>query len=253
MTITEYLNLDKSTYNALATIGKQLPHETFLIYILRGLKEDFKDLKSLVYSRGSHMSFEELRNFLGTHEFVNLVTPLMSSPSDGLLPTPPPIVQYVARPSAPNQRGRGRSSMGHFARNRSLGFSNNDRRSSASSSDQRKCFLCDSLMHLANTCPHRNSSASPQANFFSHSSFSARPSSTPGQSSSTTSQYGDAIPYFPWIPDTGASHHITPDLASLQNSDPYHGCERVQVANGQHLSIHNIGSGNASPATYRTE
>ncbi|GAA0149767.1 hypothetical protein LIER_08864 [Lithospermum erythrorhizon] len=140
MTITECLNHAKSTYYSLAAIGKQPPHETFLIYILRGLKEEFKDLKSIVYSHGSAMSFEELRNYLGTHEFVNPVHPIVSPVFDGLLPTPPPIAQYAARAPFSSPRGRGRSSRGRFGHAPGRGYSS-DRRPPSSSSGHRRCFI----------------------------------------------------------------------------------------------------------------
>ncbi|GAA0166774.1 hypothetical protein LIER_40253 [Lithospermum erythrorhizon] len=203
MTITEYLNHAKSTYDSLAAI---------------------------VYSRGSAMSFEELRNYLGTHEFVNPVHPIALHVSDGLLRTPPPIAQYAARAPFSSPRGRGQSSRGRFGRAPGLGYSS-DRRPPSSSSGHRWCFICESTMHLANDFPHRNHAASPQA-------FYATPSTQPSRlyaasgppfhySSSATPLFGDASITASWIPDTGASHHITPDLASIQNPEPYHGPDRV--------------------------
>ncbi|GAA0149766.1 hypothetical protein LIER_08863 [Lithospermum erythrorhizon] len=74
-------------------------------------------------------------------------------------------------------------------------------------------------MHLANDFPHRNYAASPQA-------FYATPSTQPSRlyaasgppfhySSSAANPFGNASTTVSWIPDTGASHHITHDLASI--------------------------------------
>uniref|UniRef100_A0A803Q0C6 Retrovirus-related Pol polyprotein from transposon TNT 1-94 n=1 Tax=Cannabis sativa TaxID=3483 RepID=A0A803Q0C6_CANSA len=45
-----------------------------------------------------------------------------------------------------------------------------------------------------------------------------------------------------WYPDTGATHHLTPDLANLSTSSPYSGNEQVYVGNGMGLNIKNIGN-----------
>ncbi|GAA0146843.1 hypothetical protein LIER_06701 [Lithospermum erythrorhizon] len=81
-------------------MGKQPTHEVFLIYILRGLREEYKKLKSFVYTRDSGFSFEELHNYLVTHEFVNPDLSSVTSSNRGLLPTPPPTVNYVGRSSS---------------------------------------------------------------------------------------------------------------------------------------------------------
>lgn len=45
-----------------------------------------------------------------------------------------------------------------------------------------------------------------------------------------------------WYSDTGASHHVTSDLANLSINSEYQGGDKVQVGNGQGLSILHIGS-----------
>ncbi|TQD82403.1 hypothetical protein C1H46_032045 [Malus baccata] len=45
-----------------------------------------------------------------------------------------------------------------------------------------------------------------------------------------------------WILGTGASHHMTFNIASLNNVTPFEGAETIKFRNGQGLSIHNIGS-----------
>lgn len=36
-----------------------------------------------------------------------------------------------------------------------------------------------------------------------------------------------------WIMDTGASHHMTSDLASLNQVSPFEGSEKIKIGNGQ--------------------
>ncbi|GAA0155046.1 hypothetical protein LIER_38008 [Lithospermum erythrorhizon] len=154
-------------------------------------------MKNTIFSYGSPITFEELHHYLLTHEFVNPdLLSVGSSSTKGILPTPPPSVNYVARDQGYAPSGRGRSFLGRYSRG------------SAHSNHS-----------------DRHNLASPLS-----------PSS-----------------YAPWVPDTGASHHITLDLASLQHPEIYPRHDRLQVANGQQLQISHTGSGNVSTSTFWNE
>lgn len=43
-----------------------------------------------------------------------------------------------------------------------------------------------------------------------------------------------------WILDTGASHHMTPDLTVIHRSIPYEGFEKIIVGNDEGLEVQNI-------------
>lgn len=45
-----------------------------------------------------------------------------------------------------------------------------------------------------------------------------------------------------WLPDSGATAHITNNHHSLQQSQPYHGSEAIMVADGNFLPITHTGS-----------
>lgn len=49
-------------------------------------------------------------------------------------------------------------------------------------------------------------------------------------------------PHTTWLSDTGASNHITSDLANLAIHNEYHGQDQVAVGNGTGLNIAHIGS-----------
>ena len=46
----------------------------------------------------------------------------------------------------------------------------------------------------------------------------------------------------PWIADTGANAHITPDITALTLPQQYHGTDSLVVGNGQGLKISHVGS-----------
>lgn len=45
-----------------------------------------------------------------------------------------------------------------------------------------------------------------------------------------------------WYPDSGATHHLTADMANLSSLSKYHGQDQVHVGNGNTLSIKHVGS-----------
>ena len=45
-----------------------------------------------------------------------------------------------------------------------------------------------------------------------------------------------------WYPDSGATHHLTADMANLSTFSEYHGQDQVHVGNGNTLTIKHIGS-----------
>lgn len=57
--------------------------------------------------------------------------------------------------------------------------------------------------------------------------------------SGSTSFNSSATPS--WYPDTGATHHVTPDLASLSISNEYTGNDGLLVGDGKSLPISHVG------------
>jgi len=49
-----------------------------------------------------------------------------------------------------------------------------------------------------------------------------------------------------WLIDSAASNHMTKSSDALCNVRPYHGSSQIQVANGSHLAIQEIGDINPS-------
>lgn len=45
-----------------------------------------------------------------------------------------------------------------------------------------------------------------------------------------------------WFPDSGATHHVTPDAHHLTQGAPFSGSEQVHIGNGQGLNITSVGS-----------
>ena len=51
-----------------------------------------------------------------------------------------------------------------------------------------------------------------------------------------------AAPNFNWCPDSGATHHLTPDFANLNlKAEEYHGPNQIRIGNGIGLKVKHIG------------
>ncbi|KAL5724761.1 hypothetical protein ACHQM5_007981 [Ranunculus cassubicifolius] len=89
------------------------------------------------------------------------------------------------------------------------------------------CQLCGRKNHTVATCWFRFDKS-----FYPHAS-SAPPVAyiaTPGSSFDCN-----------WVPDSGATHHLTSDFNNLQVSSAYEGPDQIRVGNGANLPIEHSG------------
>jgi len=87
-----------------------------------------------------------------------------------------------------------------------------------------KCQLCYDYGHTAQQCSQLST----------HLAFNTAP---------TTS-------LVTWFPDTGANHHVTPDLVSMKSSEPYLGNDHLHVGDGKGLVISNIAHSHSVTQTH---
>ncbi|KAM2253909.1 hypothetical protein ACFX1S_008245 [Malus domestica] len=59
----------------------------------------------------------------------------------------------------------------------------------------------------------------------------------------STQNSGEVATTDSWVVDTGASHHMTPDVTVLNRATPYEGTEKIIVGNGESLEVTHIGNG----------
>ncbi|KAJ0615408.1 putative RNA-directed DNA polymerase [Helianthus annuus] len=125
-----------------------------------------------------------------------------------------------------NRRGRGRYNNHQNNRQSGPNTGTNSRFSWASNQNTvyGSCNRCG-IGHVPSQCPNRDPTTirpprqPPQANYADHRS----------QTSS-------------WLPDTGASSHVAPNLSGFEDFEPYHGKDSLFVGNGTSLPILHIAS-----------
>ncbi|KAJ0788607.1 putative RNA-directed DNA polymerase [Helianthus annuus] len=271
----EYLSRAQEYATALANIGEPVKDKDLVMLTLTGLREEYNGLKANLLARVPPVSFHELHGLLCDHDYV--FTRMMTATPHAFMANAPSIQQssstaapsvqqpnidqlqqqlqniqlmatqlgyqlnpiqsprpqaYFGSRSFNNNRG-GRGSRGSSRGNSRGGFNNRSRDSSGTrqfswASTQNTvyghCNRCG-IGHLPSQCPAQSnqSQPAPQANFTTRSEV--------GPSSGPT-----------WKPDTGATHHATPDLASMDSSEAYDGNDSLLVGNGNSVPIFHIGS-----------
>ncbi|KAF7146350.1 hypothetical protein RHSIM_Rhsim04G0108900 [Rhododendron simsii] len=241
--VSSFLHRAKALSDELAAAGRPVSTADFNIYVFRGLRSDFKDLVTNMAARHDDISFSELHALLLSHEFLNAE----SFTTDVALPAPidpPPTANFVQRSGSSstqqchsNNRNRGVSHSGNSSyyssggsysggRSRARGRGGRSQDSHSFHGDIRsRCQICNGTSHLASTCNQRYNHAhqSPSAHLAAFSN--------------------NGMPHhYDWFPDTGATHHVTPDLSTITHSEPYQGVDQLRVGNGKGLSISNVGT-----------
>jgi hypothetical protein len=180
------------------------------------------------------MTIEELCSHLLTHE---MRLEHNSSPTEPLFPSANlASARNFSNKQRTSYRGQhqntGSSRRQHFRFNSFRGSSTHGRGSSHSSSGPSSCpfcQVCNKPGHTALTCHHRFDYSFQQDNSSNMQAFATSTYPTP--------------PDATWFPDTGATNHVTADLANLNiQSDSYTGNDQLHIGNGQGLPIIHTGS-----------
>uniref|UniRef100_A0A803PZP0 Reverse transcriptase Ty1/copia-type domain-containing protein n=1 Tax=Cannabis sativa TaxID=3483 RepID=A0A803PZP0_CANSA len=146
-----------------------------------------------------------------------------------------------------NSTGRGRGSHnsnqytgngGRFSGNK--GSSGRFRGRGRTNTLRPTCQVCGKYGHSTTVCYNR----------FDESYMGADPNNTNGGNKTPQTNHNafianpEVLESDAWFADSGASNHITSDVAALSQKQPYGGKEKVIVGDGSKLSISHVGSGN---------
>ncbi|KAJ9553489.1 hypothetical protein OSB04_017534 [Centaurea solstitialis] len=236
-TSSAYLTRAQEYADALANIGEPMKEKDLVMLVISGLREEYNGLKSTLLGRQFPTAFAELHGLLSDHDYMikkfptevslpqaftavtnnrNSAVPTATHPVN----TQPAQAFYTNRSG--NSRGRG-SRRGRGNYNRGQGGGNRNQFSWASNQNTvfGSCNRCG-IGHIPSHCPNRDPATMrtrqpPSANFTEYRSQG-------------------------WLPDTGSSHHVAPDLSSFDNSEAYYGEDNLHVGNGKGLPILHIGS-----------
>jgi hypothetical protein len=205
-------------------------------FLLAGLGTDYGSFVTSVTTRVEPLKLDEIYGHLLAHE--QRIQHQLSSLDVSLAGA-----NFAARGKSP-RGGRGSrfsSDRGNHHYTHGSSHSNSyphrsrGRGRGSFSSPRPVCQVCNKPGHIALDCYQRFNS-----NY-------QRDSSAPMQALMASSHPMDDQT---WYPDSGASHHITSDLANLNlKAVDYGGSDQLRVGNGTGLSIHHIGNTRISTPT----
>jgi hypothetical protein len=236
--IVDYFHKFKNLVDTLAAVDKPLSDFEKPSFLLRGLSNEYDPFVTSVYTRADPLSIEDLYGHLLAHE-------------QHLEHNQPTVDLSTANVNFAAKRGSirgGRGGRSSYFQNSGRGYSSNSSHhrnyrgrgrgkgpSSYSQSHLLMCQLCRKPGHDAIDCYHRfdqtfhrDSTPNYQAFFLA------------------SSANFDSV----WYPDSGATHHLTSDLANLNlNAETYSGSEQIRMGNGNGVSIEHIGDTHLSTPT----
>jgi hypothetical protein len=224
--IADYFHKFTGLIATLAAINKPLTDEEQISFLLAGLGSEFESFVTTVQMRTDLLSIEALYGHLLSHE----IRMAQAQPKVDLTLAGAHFASRGISSSRGNRGGRS-SNTSHSGRNSSSSGQRTNRgrgrgRGSFTNGSRPTCQVCGKFGHMALNCYHR----------FDNS-----------YTSDSNMQALLATPQPPveenWYADSGATHHLTADLANLNvRADEYLGQEQIRVGNGKGLPINHVGT-----------
>ncbi|KAG8483306.1 hypothetical protein CXB51_022295 [Gossypium anomalum] len=220
LTIKYYLSKVKSLSDSLTAAGSLVTEQEQISVILAGLPIEFESIRILVSA--TSLSLELVTEMLLDCEAWQLA----------LLTDVPLQANLVSQSQQGNLDKTGSDSnrsSNHGYRGQTRGWSRARARGSGRgwSRSKPQCQLCVNYHSLGEA---------PTSHCSSSHCFSSCP--TPSSSHALSSSVATQT----WYLDSGATNHITPAVASLNNVSPYTGTSQISMGNGESVSIDNVGS-----------
>ncbi|KAM1069966.1 hypothetical protein ACFX15_001756 [Malus domestica] len=261
--ISEYLQQLKEISDSLNAAGATVSDRDLIAATLHGLPDEFESFIDSIMLRLSSTSLDELHGLLLTKELsmarrkntlstptteafqafsVQSQAPLFPTPSSQAFAAYSQPLQSASRYNSnrgrTNRNFRGNrnfnnsrgNSTGLFRPSQPRAFHPGSRSHTQGSSSSHKttCQICGSTSHEAIDCFDR---MNPEI-------FGRVP---PAKLAALCAHYSSK-PSSSWLLDSGATSHITNDIANLSVASPYIGEDKVYIGDGKGLPIHNIGT-----------
>ncbi|KAA8515351.1 hypothetical protein F0562_018419 [Nyssa sinensis] len=254
--IDPYIQKIKQARDSLASVSVLIEDEDILIYVLNGLPQEYNAFKNSIRTRSENITLEEVYAMLKIEEqtIESVHKQNHTSPFPGAMmasnykPNFSSNRGYSPFNSSGRGRGRGRLNnrggrMNSFGRFHSPNFGQSNplfppkqpQQSNQRSNNSQPvvCQICNKNGHSALDCYHRLD--------FSYQGKHPSPQLT-AMSAAYNIGYDSSLtnPNY-WYTDTGATNHITADLANLHSPIEYQGDDNITVANGQAFDISHSG------------
>lgn len=219
LSISDFLDKIHTVADSLALAGKPVDDDDIISIIMNNVGSAYESTVSSAQARDTPISYDTLVALLLSAE-MRLKN--QNTPSIEINPT----AMYAPKSAQSNSRGRGYMSNSRTnirGRSRGRGYSgggfSQGSASAASHHNRPTCQICKCSGHTAIDCYNRMNVA-----------YEGRVPTRQLTAMAAAASFHNTPST--WISDTGASNHITADLANLAIHEPYNGNDRVAVGNG---------------------
>ncbi|KAH9609129.1 hypothetical protein KSS87_004494 [Heliosperma pusillum] len=221
---TDYMQSIRTCVDELAHMGKGMDDEDIIAKVLDGLDTAlYRSLIDAIKHRDTLISFDALHERLLQFDLSLKSTPPSSTPASAL-------VAYHRNP--PRQSPRPSTGLLPLPSGASVHAS-----SASSPAFKGKCQWCHTTGHYLSLC-HAFKTLHPTIHVPPRNPLAAA-SNRPYQPRANTASLAP-LPAN-WVIDSGATHHITHDLANLALHAPYDGNDDLLIGDGSPLQITNTG------------
>ncbi|RVW86660.1 Retrovirus-related Pol polyprotein from transposon RE1 [Vitis vinifera] len=234
MSMIDYIMKVKGAADSLAAIGEPVSEQDQIMNLLGGLGSDYNAVVTAINIREDKISLEAVHSML-------LVFEQRLEQQGSIEQLPAMSANYA---SSSSNRGGGRKYNGGRRPNFMMTNSNfrgrgrggrygQNGRQNFSSSERPQCQLCGKFGHTVQVCYHRfDITFQSTQNNTAGASNSGNSNSMPAMVASSNNLAEDN-----WYLDSGASHHLTQNVANLTNATPYTGADKVTIGNDQPADI----------------
>ena len=274
-TITEFLVRVREISEALVSIGDPVPFRNLIEIVLDALPEEYDSIVAAINSREDMCSLDELESSLLAHESrleKNRKSALTESATVNLTQSSPAPSQSTTDASGVDSSSEFPTGTSHITANaENQGYGTRGGRNWRGGGRSGRgggrfgrvsCQICRKSGHDASVCYHRYSypgtpsfnaprapfnpyAVPPRAPTYNAYGYAPPRASAPPRAPVPQAFIAGSDPHFSnqwWYPDSGASHHVTPDASNLSDASSLNGTEQVYMGNGQGLLINSVGS-----------
>ena len=231
LSIVDYFQKFTNLVDTLVAVDQPLSNSELTSFLLAGLGSDYDSLVTFVTTRVDPLTPEDLYGHLLAYEIhLEQNQPLVDLAVAGANFASKNFShrrECTGRSPSFHHSGRGNYSRNNGSRNcRGRGRGRNY--GSSTNTTRLLCQVCNRLGHVAFSCYHRFDNSYQQDDSPNMQAFFA---ASQAQSDST------------WYSDSGATHHLTTNLANLNvGAKYYHGSDQIRMGNGTSLPIEHIGT-----------
>lgn len=234
LSMKDFLSKMKGYVDLLAACGHSISDDDHVLDILGGVGVEYEAVVVHINSRIEALSPADVSALLMAHEArIESYT----ANTDGSTPT-------INATMFSQSKGRDSHNQNSFSRGRGRGRSFRGGRKNWNNNNRPTCQIRGYSGHVAEKCyyrfdkefvpQHRTTSFSPSSNQNRGQVYSP--------SAAIATKQPDMLNDEWWFPDSGASHHVTNDLANLTIGSEHPGEGKVYMGNGSALSISHIGA-----------